>query len=271
MELNMTAETKISAKSTYQSDGFLFVTDPPFDPELVQRASEGMDMIRRGEYDTGVPPLPSGWNPGDDENMLCKVEMPQAANLAIREIISHPELGRLAAEITGAEMVQVWWTQLLYKPPALSEKANTIIGWHQDRSYWQSWEEGSPLFTAWIALSDVTPDAGPMQLVRGSHRWGFFEGSDFWGQDNEVIRDSFALPDGAKWDPVAAILPPGGVSFHDNYTIHGSEINVSDRPRKSLAVHMRTEKAKRVVTSEVQTLLAHLDNPDYNPVIYDER
>ena len=85
-------------------------------------------------------------------------------------------------------MVQVWWTQLLYKPPQAAAPTNTTIGWHQDRSYWGAWEEGSELFTAWVALSDVTAESGPMKFVRGSHRWGFLEGSDFYGQDNEALR-----------------------------------------------------------------------------------
>jgi hypothetical protein len=78
--------------------------------------------------------------------------MPQVANRAIRELISHPALGALAAEVTGARRVQVWWVQLLYKPPTTGGQGGTSIGWHQDRHYWQVWEEGSELFTAWVAL-----------------------------------------------------------------------------------------------------------------------
>ena len=254
---------KTTYRESYQSQGFLLVTDPPFSADLVRRASDGMDMIRRGEYDTGTPPPKSPWNPGDDENTLCKIEMPQFASMAIREIVSHTGLGEIAAEITGAKMVQVWWTQLLYKPPAQSETTNTVIGWHQ--------EEGSQLFTAWIALSDVTPDSGPMRLIRGSHKWGLSESSDFYGQDNAALKANFSVPEGEDWDAVAALLPPGGVSFHDNYTIHGSEINLSDRPRRSLAVHMRTEKSKPVEEWAGEGLTSHLDNQDYNPVIYGER
>ena len=63
--------------------------------------------------------------------------------------MSHPDLGRWAARVTGASMVQVWWTQLLYKPPQPAEgEAELNIGWHQDRHYWRAWEEGSELFTA---------------------------------------------------------------------------------------------------------------------------
>ena len=116
--------------------------------------------------------------------------------------------------------------QLLLKPPARSEGAATNIGWHQDRHYWQVWEEGSELFTAWIALSDVTPEAGPMRFVRGSHRWGLQQ-SDFYGQDHEAQRRGIQVPTGHNWEEVPALLPPGGVSFHHNLTYHGSGPNQS--------------------------------------------
>src|SRR5207248_3541703 len=135
------------------------------------------------------------------------------------ELVSHPTLGALAAEITGARWVQVWWVQLLYKPPTDPEgMGSTNVGWHQDRHYWQVWEEGSELFTAWVALSDVTAASGPMRFVRGSHRWDLLEGSDFYGQDHNAQRERIPVPPVAAWEEVPALLPPGGVSFHHNLT-----------------------------------------------------
>ena len=129
-------------------------------------------------------PRPSAWQPGDDPQRLCKIEKPQIANRAIMDLIKHPALGALAAEVCAAEWVQVWWVQLLYKPPvAGAESSRTHVGWHQDRNYWGAWEEGSELFTAWIALSEVGPTTGPMRFVRGSHQWGLLPGSDFFGQE----------------------------------------------------------------------------------------
>ena len=31
--------------------------------------------------------------------------------------------------------------------------------------------EGSELLTAWVALSDVAADGGPMTFIRGSNKW----------------------------------------------------------------------------------------------------
>ena len=162
----MQTEEALLAPQRYQQDGFYICTDPLIPLDLVERAVSGMDAVRAENYDTGIPPRPSRWNPGDDPNALCKIEKPQIANRAIMELVSHPALGEKAAEVSGARAVQVWWVQLLYKPPsAPGQQPRTNIGWHQDYNYWGAWEEESELFTAWVALSDVAPETGPMNFV----------------------------------------------------------------------------------------------------------
>src|SRR5947209_14110708 len=95
----------------FEADGFYVHSEPVLPTDLVRRAAEGMDRVRAGEYETGVPPQPSAWKPGDDPRKLGKIEMPQVASRAIMELVSHPGLGELAARVTGAAWVQVWWVQ----------------------------------------------------------------------------------------------------------------------------------------------------------------
>ena len=253
-----------SRKAAYMRDGF-YIHDAALWPvAVVDRAVEGMDAVRRGEYDTGVPPRPSAWQPGDDPQRLCKIEKPQIANRAIMDLIKHPALGALAAEVCGAEWVQVWWVQLLYKPPGIGD---VNVGWHQDRNYWGAWEEGSKLFTAWIALSEVGPADGPMHFVRGSHQWGLLSGSDFFGQDLAQQKQELVALANGEWVEVAATLPKGGVSFHHCLTLHGSGPNYSAGPRRSLAVHLRTERS-RPVGGKRAGLTAFIDDPTHCPVVF---
>jgi hypothetical protein len=263
----MAVPSGFRSEANYPTDGFTIHPEPILPSEIVLKAVSGMDAVRAGEYDTGVPPQPSPWNPGDDPRKFGKIEMPQVASRAIMELICHPTLGELAAAVTGASWVQVWWVQLLYKPP-VDPTLPTHVGWHQDRHYWQVWDEGSELFTAWVALSDVTPSSGPMRFVRGSHRWGYLGGSDFYGQDHASQQAAFPLPEGAEWEEVEAVLPPGGVSFHHNLTLHASGPNRSNAPRRSFAVHMRTERS-RPVDDLRRGLTAFIDDPSYCPVIYE--
>ncbi|MCB9783031.1 MAG: phytanoyl-CoA dioxygenase family protein [Candidatus Omnitrophica bacterium] len=226
----------------YREKGYALFPDPVVDLAKVEAAVEGMDAVRRGEYDTGQSPVESPWKPGDDPNALCKIEQPQFANKAILDLISSKEIGERVAEATGAERVQVWWVQLLYKPPTPGNlKAATRVGWHQDWNYWQkTWEEGSELLTAWFALSDVREDSGPMKFVEGSHRWGHLEGSDFYSQDLTLA--DLKLPEENPKE-VSAILKPGGMSLHHCLTLHASSQNVSNEPRRSFAIHLRTDKS----------------------------
>ena len=257
-----------SPNAAYGRDGF-YIHDAVLWPlDTVEHAVEGMDAVRQGEYDTGVPPRPSAWSPGDDPQRLCKIEKPQIANRAIMDLIKHPALGALAAEVCGAEWVQVWWVQLLYKPPvAGAETSGTHVGWHQDRNYWGAWEEGSELFTAWIALSEVGSADGPMRFVRGSHQWGLLPGSDFFGQDLAEQKRELAALASDEWVEVAATLSQGGVSFHHCLTLHGSGPNYSAGPRRSLAVHMRTERS-RPVDDKREGLTAFIDDPTHCPVVF---
>jgi len=175
------------------------------------------------------------------------------------------ELARMVASITESEMVQVWASQLLIKPQGSAAEGN--VGWHQDRQYWGFWEGDEGLFTMWIALGEVAESSGPMRFVRGSHHWGFLDQGNFFGHDNELLKDQIRSATDEKWEEVEALLPPGGVSVHTSLVYHGSGPNTSNRPRCSIAVHLRNENAMPVPGRD-DYYVSHLDNPLYCPVIF---
>jgi len=228
----------------YVDDGFLICPQIGLPRELAERASAGLLAVRDGRYDTGVSPEGSPWKPGDPVDRLVKIEQPQLASKALREVTSHEAIGRIALEITGAKWVQVWWVQGLIKPSAKAgAKLATNVGWHQDRQYWKSWSKESELFTCWLALSEVPIEAGPMAFARGSHKWGLLDQGDFYGQDDAAVRGQIRVPAGEGWEEVPAVLPLGGVSFHHQLTFHGSGANTAGFSRMSLALHMRTDRS----------------------------
>jgi ectoine hydroxylase-related dioxygenase (phytanoyl-CoA dioxygenase family) len=165
----------------------------------------------------------------------------------------------------GAETVQVWAVQLLHKPPAGDGLGHNVVGWHQDEDYWHDWWSGE-VFTCWLALSDVTAESGPMSFVPRSHMWGFLASGDFYGDLNDV-KARFSVPEGEAWAEVPAILKPGQASFHHRRTIHGSGINTADWPRRSLAVHLRTEKSTPLNLAP-PGYPAELSDPRICPALY---
>lgn len=237
--------------------------------DVLERSREALTEIRQGVYATGRPLLGRNWNPGDDETMLAKLDNPHGSNRALYEAIVDSGIGALAGEVTGAEWVQAWVVQGLYKPPSTVPTNKSNVGWHQDQMYWNEiWEDGSVLLTAWVALTEVPLESGPMIFVPGSHTWGLVEGS-FFEQDQDANRANIRPPDGAVWSEVPNTLPAGGVSFHHQWLLHGSHQNVSAEPRMSMAIHLRTEKS--APRSRTHVLTKDLDDPDICPIIFRRR
>lgn len=246
----------------YSEQGFCFLDAETIDENLLHAAQKGMLAVRDGLFDTDIPPSS---HPGYDASRLCKINDAHLASTGLYALLTESKLGEGIAAVTGSTLLQVWASQLLIKPPGSEEDGR--VGWHQDRQYWQYWQEDEGLFTAWIALSEVNEECGPMRFVIGSHRWGVLGQGDFFSSDQEALRASIEIPPGENWEETSALLPAGGVSLHHCLTFHGSEANMSDQVRCSLAVHLRDERAKPVMGNE-NYYVSYLDDMKYSPMIY---
>lgn len=179
--------TNPEAKTQFERDGF-YIAPPSIPPALLQRAIVHMDAVIGGAYDTGVAPFPYGTD-GKDPTKLVKIDQSHIADCTLFELATHPEIGRRAAAITGAKWIQLWCSQLLFKPPGGSVKGN--VGCHQDYQYWSTfWSPESEVFTCWVALGDVKREMGPMLFARGSNNWGFLNEGDFFGGAIDEQRDA---------------------------------------------------------------------------------
>lgn len=129
-------------------------------------------------------------------------------------------LGRIAEE-TGAQSIRLWFDQLLWESPAHPSR-QPDPQWHTERSRWKTCQ--APLMvTAWVPLETLSPEMGPITMVRGSAR-----------------REWLELPDG--WTPESAdILPspvqPGDAALFCWHTVHGNPPNSAERPRRAIALH----------------------------------
>ena len=213
----------------FRERGFHLEPRPLFTADALAAAVQGMDSVVRGQEDTSgltgpaADPNTERWRRATFRpNELIKLENPQWVSTGIRALLAEHggALGALAARLTGATWVQIWHVQLLGKPSVEGSGEGSLVGYHQDRNYHSGdWDDPSEIFTAWIALSDVTEAAGPMRFVDGSHQWGLLDapdGNNFFGQKLEEQRKTLrgAAPGGAVWSETAAVLPAGGVSIH---------------------------------------------------------
>ncbi|HOE97147.1 MAG TPA: phytanoyl-CoA dioxygenase family protein [Candidatus Sumerlaeota bacterium] len=258
---------RLDERQRYERDGFI-VTQPILTQLELRQARQAMEDVMAGRYETGLAPRDAFRKPDDDPRLsLCKIDQPQVANRTIHRIISKPEIGEYIAALTGAELVQAWAVQLLYKP-AGSEAAS--VGWHQDMAYWQDhWTPDSEVLTAWLAISDVAEESGPLCFVRGSHRWGLRPGGSFFEKPDSQSRQSIPLPDGATWEEVTAPMPAGAFSVHHKYTVHGSYPNRSNGPRMSFAIHLRTNRATPIHgRARVYDYVGKLSDESVCPILY---
>ncbi len=144
-------------------------------------------------------------------------------------------LVQLAAAFMRASRVRFFYDQLLVKEPGTAE--HTPL--HQDLPYWPL--RGDQIVSLWVAFDPVTEDAGAVQYVKGSHRWGkFYAPATFGANSNfgDIYRKGGLEPmpdpqrliadnEMLRWD-----LAPGDVVLHHALVLHYSPGNLSASQRR---------------------------------------
>jgi ectoine hydroxylase-related dioxygenase (phytanoyl-CoA dioxygenase family) len=189
-----------------------------------------------GEYETGIRPDEVNWvrgrDPEDRTRQLCNAW--KSDNVVAAQVLSE-RTGELAARLTGWSGVRLLQDNVLWKPPGTK-----AIGFHQDSSY-AGYLVPPEMVTCWISLDDLPADAGPLQYVRGSHRWPRTPParSQFHAPEDWLAPARDAAPDGAELDVVPVAVKAGGGSFHHGLTFHGSAPNENATvARMALVSHM---------------------------------
>jgi hypothetical protein len=217
-----------------------WVSPPILTDEVLATAWRGAERIYAGEFDQ---PLPDGrthvgWRPADGAVLRKNDE----ASLLVNELraITHSRVvAAVAARLSGAAGIRLWHDQLLYKPPTPEGESTSNspnVGWHTDRQYWRS-ASSTNMLTAWVPFHEVRHEHGPVMFVDGSHEWDDVVG-DFFDPDLSTLPRLLA---DRQAHVSEALVPKGGVSFHNCRTIHGSGPNVSTEPRRAIAVHLQDE------------------------------
>lgn len=105
------------------------------------------------------------------------------------------------------------------------------IPYHQDISYSQ---ENPYQVSAWLALQDVPEDAGPLEVIPGSHTEPIKSAIDFWSPEYEpdpsLIKHSLKVP-----------LSVGDIVFFDSSLWHGSSENLARISRYAIVTRWITE------------------------------
>lgn len=155
----------------------------------------------------------------------------------LAEVARTPAILDAVEAVLGPNLL-AWSVELFIKEP----HSTKTVSWHQDITYWGMGETDDEV-TAWIALSDVSVEAGCMRFIPGSHKNKIVAHEDTFGEDNLLSRgQEIAGIDEAK--AKHGPLKPGQMSLHHGRCFHASGANGSDDRRIGMAI--------RYVTPEVR-------------------
>jgi Phytanoyl-CoA dioxygenase (PhyH) len=230
----------------YQEHGW-YLSRKLFTDDEVDMLLEASEKFYGGHRDRALPAHPptlAYWTPemGDvlRHNDYIHVEVD-----AIRNILTKPLIGAVAALLAGAEAIRVFQATLIYKPP-LPEEKTTEVPWHFDRNYWAT-STSERMLTAFIPLHHCDERIGTISMIDGSHAWAEVGADDtgtlhFAARDRDHMEDLLrrnAAYNGSEVRKVPMVIPKGHVSFHHCRTYHGSGPNHAGVPRRAISLHLQ--------------------------------
>jgi len=150
----------------------------------------------------------------------------------LHRLASAPAILDAVEDLIGPNIL-LWSSAAFAKEPG----SDAFISWHQDCNYWGI-EPYDGIVTAWVALTDVGCDSGPMDFLRGSHLRDPLPQEETYNPDNLLSRGQEI-----KWtspiDPskvAQATMLAGEFSLHHVKIAHGSGVNRGKDRRIGLAL-----------------------------------
>jgi ectoine hydroxylase-related dioxygenase (phytanoyl-CoA dioxygenase family) len=145
-------------------------------------------------------------------------------------LMDDPRIVEPIRGLIGSERVALYTDKLNLKRP----REGSGFRWHQDSPYWHHFcSHLDRLPNVMVALDDADEDNGCFRVVRGSHRKGCLPGLEGEGRLGPLFTDPRHFDLSAQ---VPVVVPAGSLVFFSSHTVHGSEPNRSERPRRALVV-----------------------------------
>ncbi len=159
------------------------------------------------------------------------------------QLVHHPRILDAVEDVIGPDI-------LVYHSTLFVKEAHTpaYVRWHQDSTYF--FLEPHLHVTAWVALSEASVEAGCMQALPGSHRWGAFAHDDKPDPMNMIKRGQGIS---GRFDDAQGTFMPvraGQMSLHHTDLVHASGGNATSDRRLGFAIsyipaHVRPTGAVR--------------------------
>ncbi len=178
---------------------------------------------------------------GDAETTLQLEHQPGSGTLRVIEpfhaldarfcaLVDDARIVEPMQELVGSERVALFTDKLNLKRP----REGSRFVWHQDSPYWAHFcAHLDQLPNVLVTLDRATEANGCFRVIRGSHARGLLPGREGEGRLGPLFTHPCAFDASAQ---VPAVAPAGSLVFFSPHTVHGSEPNRSDQPRRALVL-----------------------------------
>lgn len=259
----------------FEADGFLIV-DQIISDEQVDRIREGMSRVYSGTYNRDMRPAATrkAIAPLGTQSSVRWILNARILDADLWGAATDAALGQVAAQLLRTESVSVIEDDLLDKPGH-----SAPVNLHQDYSYWR-FSTTPHMVSCWLALAKMTPALGPLELVRGSHRWGIGERPKelmHGSNDEYTCAMQAVMPAGIEPEFVTTVVPKGGGVFFHGLTFHGSRGNATDEWRRAFGLHWASSECRmdrsKLVSHNLPVLFSGIRQGEplvnkYNPRVF---
>jgi ectoine hydroxylase len=143
-------------------------------------------------------------------------------------LLDDPRFVEPARGLVGTREISLFTSKLNLKRP----HEGSAFRWHQDSPYWAHVTPHlGQLPNVMLALDAADEENGCLRVVRGSHRQGLLPGQTEHGVLGPLFTDPRCFDASQQ---VPAEMPAGSLLFFHPHTVHGSQPNRSNRPRRAL-------------------------------------
>jgi hypothetical protein len=211
----------------FRRDGY--VVTPGFldAAEVAHLAECYMATVERLRAEQRLENVQSGGDP-DEAFQVYQIRTAHLQHPIFRMLIHDTRLLDLVEDLIGPDIRLIHY-QGLYKPA----RTGGTVGWHQDNYYFNV--ERDRTVSVWLALDDATVENGCMWYLPRRHGRRL-EHEQLW--DTAAKKGFyFAIPELDDADAVPAEVTAGGFAIHHCLMPHRSLKNLTDRPRRGLAMH----------------------------------
>jgi len=171
------------------------------------------------------------------------------------DLAHHPKIASALQDAIGPNVI-LMFCAVWSKAPG----GTKLVSWHQDGAYNPfDRNEGA---TAWIALTDSTPEKGCVKAIPGSHRRGFLHHEETYDPENMVSRGQTVsdIDIGTAED---LTMRAGQFSIHHEMVVHGSGQNNGTDRRVGVSFSCVATETKALTGPNTGVLIAGENNPGH--------